>query len=96
MKTPVEQAIEALDKMGRMLFSYHSGAPVKVEDLQSEVKAALASLKSMEDDRAKMRAERDELAQALELMTRTLEGLAAIHNEPYRVARKALSKYKTE
>ncbi len=46
--TPVEQAIEALDKMSRMLFSYHSGVPVKVEDLQSEVKAALASLKSVE------------------------------------------------
>ena len=44
----MKTAIEALDRMSRMLFNYHGGAPVKVEDLQVELKTALTSLKSLE------------------------------------------------
>jgi hypothetical protein len=37
----MKTAIDALERMSRMLFNYHDGAPVKVEDLQVDQEGRL-------------------------------------------------------
>ena len=98
--TPVEQAIERA--MARI------GCPPgdnSDADLYHELSAALASLKSVDDDRAKLIAERDELVEkakeAEEYLVMALGSDAFVRTpDPIQrwilKARALLSKYKTE